>query len=84
MNAIAPPMSTWSQRSRSALITPSLSPTLAPPSTATNGRATSSASSRDSTSTSRNSNRPPACGITGGGPTIDAWARCDAPNASFT
>ena len=30
------------------------------------------------------SSRPPACGRTGGGPTIDACARCDAPNASFT
>ena len=27
---------------------------------------------------------PPACGRTRGGPTIDACARCDAPNASFT
>ena len=39
VNAIAPPTSTVSQRSSSASITPSLSPTLAPPSTATKGRA---------------------------------------------
>ena len=38
VNAIAPPMSSVSQRSSSASITPSLSLTLAPPSTATNGR----------------------------------------------
>ena len=39
---------------------------------------------RPSTSTSRASSRPAADGITRGGPTIDACARCAAPNASST
>ena len=37
-----------------------------------------------STSTSRASSRPAADGRTRGGPTIDACARCAAPNASLT
>ena len=47
VNAIAPPMSTVSHRSSSASITPSLSLTLAPPSTATNGRVGVVEQSRD-------------------------------------
>ena len=39
--------------------------------------------SAPSTSTSRASSRPAADGNTRGGPTIDACARCAAPNASF-
>ena len=37
-----------------------------------------------STSTSFASSRPAAEGSVRGGPTIEAWARCEAPNASFT
>ena len=37
-----------------------------------------------STSTSRASRRPAALGRRCGGPTIDAWARCEAPKASLT
>ncbi len=36
------------------------------------------------TSTSLASSRPAADGSGCGGPTIEAWARCDAPNASLT
>ena len=46
--------------------------------------ASGASSSAESTSTSRSSSRPAADGSTRGGPTIDACARCDAPNASFT
>ena len=80
---IAPPMASASTMSSSASMTPSLSLTLAPPSTATNGRL-GSLRSCSSTSTSRCSRRPIADGTYRGGPTIEAWARCDAPNASLT
>ena len=80
---MAPPITRESTVSSSASITPSLSDTLAPPSTATNGRRGDSRSP-PSTSTSRASNRPAADGSLRGGPTIEAWARCDAPKASFT
>ena len=69
--------------SSSASMTPSLSLTLAPPSTATNGRL-GSLRIRSSTSTSRCSRRPIADGTNRGGPTIEAWARWDAPKASLT
>src|SRR5262245_20998035 len=71
VNAIAPPTRIVSHRSRSASITPSLSLTFAPPSTARNGRF-GSPRRRESTSTSRCSRRPPALGSVRGGPTIDA------------
>ena len=83
VNAIAPPTTIVSHRSRSASITASLSLTFEPPSTATNGCA-GAWSRPDSTSTSRSSRIPAALGRIGGGPTIDACSRCDAPNASFT
>ena len=83
VNAIAPPTRIVSHRSRSASITPSLSLTFAPPSTATNGRG-GSCRRRESTSTSCRSRLPAALGSTPGGPTMDACARCDAPNASLT
>ena len=62
---------------------PSLSLTFDPPSTTTNGRRGSSRSG-SSTSTSRASSRPAALGRNRGGPTIEAWARCEAPKASLT
>ena len=72
VNAIAPPMSSVSQRSSSASSTPSLSLTFTPPRIATNGRFGAS-SSPPSTSTSRASSRPAADGhARSGGPTIDA------------
>ena len=64
-------------------MTPSLSETLEPPRIATNGRV-GSVRSGSSTSTSRWSRRPAADGRNCGGPTMEAWARCDAPKASFT
>ena len=39
---------------------------------------------RASTSTSWASSRPAATGSVRGGPTIEAWARCEAPKASLT
>ena len=80
---IPPPMSKVSTRRRRDAIVPIFSPTLAPPSTATNGRQGDSINS-DSTSTSRASNRPAADGSRPGGPTTDAWARWAVPNASLT
>ena len=80
---IAPPTARASTASSNASITPSLSETLAPPSTATNGRS-GLVRRRSSTSTSRCSRRPAALGTCVGGPTIEAWARCEAPKASLT
>ena len=80
---IAPPITIESTMPSSASTTPSLSEIFAPPSTATNGwRGLSRSPSR--TSTSFCSSRPIADGTNCGGPTIDAWARCEAPNASLT
>ena len=78
-----PPMTSVSTTDSSASTTPSLSLTLAPPSTATNGRF-ASARRPPSTSASRCSRRPAALGRRCGGPTIDACARWLAPKASFT
>ena len=78
-----PPTIRRSTIARSAVSTPSLSATLAPPTTATNGRG-GELSSLPSISTSRASRRPAAEGKRAGGPTIEAWARCEEPNASFT
>ncbi len=64
-------------------MTPSLSLTLDPPSTATKGRGVPW-SSRSRTSTSAASTRPAALGSRAGGPTIEAWARWAAPKASST
>ena len=80
---IAPPMASASTMSSSASMTPSLSLTLAPPSTATNGRFGSLRSSQQDLDLAlqqaahrRRHDR--------GGPTIEAWARCEAPKASLT
>ena len=73
-------VSTLVSRARS---TPSLSATLAPPTTATKGRA-GATSRAPSTSTSRARRRPAADGRRAGGPTTEAWARCEEPKASFT
>ena len=64
-------------------MTPILSVTLAPPTTATNGRAGDS-SSADSVDTSRSSRWPAAAGSRCATPSVDACARCAAPNASLT
>ncbi len=80
---IPPPMSTSSATSSSASMTFSLSLTLDPPRIATNGRR-GSVRRPPRTSTSLASSRPAAEGRNWGGPTIEAWARCEAPNASFT
>ena len=68
---MAPPMIRASTISSNASITPSLSDTLAPPSTATNGRRGESRRP-PSTSTSRASSRPAADGSHRGGPTMEA------------
>ena len=78
-----PPMTSESTTPSKASITPILSLTLAPPSTATNGRLGWSRRP-SSTSTSLASSRPAALGRVAGGPTIDAWARWQAPKASST
>ena len=64
-------------------MTPSLSDTLAPPRMPTNGLG-GSLRRPSSTSTSRASSRPAAEGSVRGGPTIEAWARWEAPKASLT
>jgi hypothetical protein len=64
-------------------MTLSLSLTFDPPRMATNGRR-GSVRRPSSTSTSRASSRPAADGRNCGGPTIEAWPRWEAPNASLT
>ena len=64
-------------------MTPSLSLTLAPPSTATNGRFGCVAQAEQHLDLLRSSS-PIADGNVRGGPTIEAWARWEAPNASLT
>ena len=80
---IPPPISTESALAMSDTSTPNLSATLAPPITATKG-CLGASSNPPITSTSRASSRPAAEGSRVGGPTIEAWARCEAPKASFT
>ena len=79
-----PPMSTSSATPRSASITLSLSLTFEPPSTATNGPGGVLAQAERAPPPRAARSRPAALGRCCGGPTIDAWARCDAPKASFT
>ncbi len=67
----------------SASSTPILSATLAPPSTATNGRAGSSRS-EPSSSSSRSMSSPAYAGSRCATPSVEACARCAEPNASFT
>ena len=83
VKAMPPPTTSESTRSSRARSTPSFSPTLAPPTTATKGRS-GATSSPPRVPTSRASRRPAADGRRVGGPTIEAWARCEAPKASFT
>ena len=80
---IPPPISNWSTMPTRVSITPSLSLTLAPPSTATNGRL-GLLRKPLSTETSCSINRPAAERSVRGGPTIEPWARWAAPNASLT
>ena len=83
VKAMPPPTARTSTRAARAFSTPSLSATLAPPTTATNGRSGSS-SRPPTTSTSLNSWRPAALGSRVGGPTTEAWARWHTPKASLT
>ena len=79
-----PPTSRVSTLSSSASITPSLSDTLAPPRTATNGRpGRLQQPVEDLDLLGQHAARPPRAG-TRGGPTIEAWARWAAPKASST
>ena len=80
---IAPPIRTVSARSRKASSTPILSVTFAPPTTATSGRFGSSRMPL-SVVTSRSSSRPAALGSRCATPSVEACARCAAPNASLT
>ena len=81
--AMPPPTTSVSTFVARTLSTSSLSATLAPPTTATNGRAGCSRIP-PSTSTSRAKRNPAALGRNRGGPTMDAWARWAAPKASST
>ena len=63
--------------------TPSLSSTFAPPEMRTKGRSTSPRSLPSSVS-SRSSRRPAYAGSSCATPTVEAWARCTDPNASWT
>ena len=65
-------------------MTPSLSLTLAPPRTATNGRAGSLRSAEQHLDLPGQQPAGGADGRVRGGPTIEAWARCEAPKASLT
>ena len=80
---IAPPMMTTSATSRKRSITPILSATLAPPTTATSGRGGLSRMPMI-VLTSRSSSRPAALGSRCATPSVLACARCAAPNASLT
>ena len=80
---IPPPITNESTTRKSASITPILSLTFAPPSTATNGRFGESRK-EPNISTSRSNSRPAADGKERGGPTIEACERCAAPKASLT
>ena len=78
-----PPITRLSTTSSSALMTPNLSDTFDPPRIEMNGRRGSLRTS-SRTSTSRSNSRPAADGKVRSGPTMEAWARCEAPKASFT
>ena len=82
-SAILPPMRIVSAVSPSDARTPILSATLAPPSTATNGRSGAS-SSEPSSSSSRRRSRPAYAGSRCATPSVEACARCAEPNASLT
>ena len=78
-----PPTTSVSTLVARTLSTSSLSATLAPPTTATKGRAGCSRRP-PSTSTSLAKRSPAALGRNCGGPTMEAWARWAAPKASST
>ncbi len=86
--AIAPPTSKASALSNRRSITWILSDTFAPPRMTTNGRSGfSNSSPRNLSSRSINSpaaQGPPRWATIWATPTVEAWARCAAPNASFT
>jgi hypothetical protein len=86
--AMAPPMISRSTRGSRFSMTSIFPEIFAPPRIATNGRSGASrALPRNRSSASIRS--PATAGfpsrfICSGAPTVDAWARCAAPNASFT
>ena len=81
--AMPPPMATTSAFATSDFRTSILLLIFAPPMTATNGRAGDSSSDvRTRTSLSRS--RPAYAGSRWATPSVEACARCAAPNASFT
>ena len=82
-SAIFPPISTRSAREPRFFSTPTLSATLAPPDTITNGRSTSP-SSAPRFSSSASSSRPAYEGSRCATPSVEACARCAEPNASLT
>ena len=79
-----PPMASASTVSSRASMTPSLSLTLAPPRTATNGPLRVVAQPEQDLDLALQQAARRRRQRTGGGPTIEAWARCDAPKASLT
>ena len=78
-----PPTTSVSTLVARTLSTSSLSATLAPPTTATKGRAGCSRIP-PITSISLAKRSPAALGRNWGGPTMEAWARWAAPKASST
>ena len=64
-------------------MTPSLSLTFAPPRITTNGRGGRSRRPEQDLDL-RGQQASGGAGQVRGGPTIEAWARCEAPNASLT
>ena len=83
VKAMPPPTTRVSTRWRRAFRTPSLSATLAPPTTATKGRA-GEPSRPPRASISRWRRNPAALGSREGGPTTEAWLRWETPKASLT
>ena len=81
--AMPPPTRIAWQRDRSASSTSILPDTFAPPMIASNGRAGFS-SRRDRASSSRSMSSPATAGRWCVIPSVEAWARCAVPNASFT
>ena len=78
-----PPMMMVSAFSSRLLMTPILSDTLAPPSTATKGRLGFSRAP-PMISSSRATSRPDTAGRNAATPAVEAWARCTVPKASDT
>ncbi len=80
---MAPPISTSSASSSILVTTPTLSETLAPPSSTTNGRA-GSVSRPPRARSSASMSRPATAGSRCATPSVEAWARWAAPKASLT